>query len=564
MSADWERLVALFDEASALAPGERERFLARQRNESAEIAAELVRLLAADSGTGPLDTGADRLLDGLEPGAPPATASGVLLRTETAALATGDSTGEPLPLPPRIGRYEVVERIGRGGFGEVLRGFDPVLKRQVAIKTCPSPDPEVRRRFVHEAELAARLLHPNVTTVHDFGVDDGLPYLVQELLPGEDLADWLARQRAGESPAPLATRVAMLLDVARGLAHAHAAGVVHRDVKSGNLRVLPDGRVKILDFGIARELRAATGVPVREQPIGTLAYMAPEQARGEEADARADVWAFGAVAYELLSFRRALSGSEPRELLDRLLQGAPAPLRSVAPEVPAPLAALVDRCLEVDRERRFADGKELVVALEAVAAAPGTGGDKPRPYTGTGGPARVGRPRIAGVVAAALAIAAVAAIALWVAGGGVRKPVRSAEPKSGSTAADRFGAQRAPSGSGRGQDAGAAGDAPTGAVASPPPELLAQPITAGLLAIDARPWAEVVRVVDGDGHELTLPAERSTPLAFAVAPGDYRVTLRHGGARTTCRVHVAAGGTTPCVASLQRLRAADLLAREGP
>jgi serine/threonine protein kinase len=172
-----------------------------------------------------------------------------------------------------------------------------VLKRAVAIKTCLADDTIERARFVREAELAARLVHPNIVTIHDFGVDGETPYLVQELLPGEDLAQRLAR--GGEIP--LAVKVRLLVEAATGLAHAHAAGVVHRDVKPGNLRVLPDGRLKILDFGIARELGAASMLTGDNRVVGTIAYMAPEQARGELADARADVHAWGAVAYELLS-----------------------------------------------------------------------------------------------------------------------------------------------------------------------------------------------------------------------------------------------------------------------
>ena len=261
MSERWQRMLADFEAAAAMGDDERRAFLEARRAEDPAGAAELEKLLAADTGSGVLDTDPQRLLDALGLPAPPPQAGAAPPSVVLDPTIGGVAPGSPASgVPAVIGRYQIIERIGRGGFGDVYRGFDPVLKRAVAIKTCLVAEPAVRQRFVREAELAARLVHPNIVTVHDFGADGEVPYLVQELLPGEDLAQRLARSvgpRSGDDgDLTLAQKLRLLLDVAAGLAHAHGAGGVHRDVKPGNLRLLPDGRTKILDFGIARELGA--------------------------------------------------------------------------------------------------------------------------------------------------------------------------------------------------------------------------------------------------------------------------------------------------------------------
>ena len=580
MSARWQRLLADFEEAAGLDAAERERFLAARRSEDPAAAAELERLLRADSGTGPLDGDPQRLLAGLG-----------LPVQEAADKASGDEVtrtlGGVVPpmagVPPVIGRYRVEERIGRGGFGDVYRGFDPVLKRAVAIKTCLLVDPAVRQRFVREAELSARLLHPNIVTIHDFGTDGEVPYLVEELLPGEDLAQRLAR--GGELT--LGDKLRLLLDVAAGLAHAHAAGIVHRDVKPGNLRLLPDGRVKILDFGIARELGAAAVLTGDDRAVGTIAYMAPEQARGELPDARADVHGWGAVAYELLSGRRAVPGDSPAALIFRLLDSAPPPLHTVAPDCPHELAALVDRCLEREPARRCRDGGELLALLEPMARRLVPSAELAAPVTPWAPPPAPRRRWRSTGWAAGIAAAA----ALVVAG---RLALRAPEQSAAVTASANRQAGERPGAAPPGGQAPAprpqpsapgpaAGAATPGAelasrqlpVSAPlptpspvaketipgtaPPVLL--PAATGVLQVDARPWGELVRLVAADGREVPLPADAVTPLAITLPEGSYTAWLRHpqAGAERSCEAHVAAGGRALCRVELRALRATDLL-----
>ncbi len=608
MSERWQRLLADFEAAASMSEEERQRFLAARRAEDPAGAAELERLLAADTGSGVLDTDPQRLLDELGlPVAEPAV-SGPTSHDLPPTLG-GVPPGSPASgVPAVIGRYQVLERIGRGGFGDVYRGFDPVLKRAVAIKTCLADEPAVRQRFVREAELAARLVHPNIVTVHDFGADGEVPYLVQELLPGEDLAQRLARSVSPRSIGPrsigphlgddgdlaLGEKLRLLLDVAAGLAHAHAAGIVHRDVKPGNLRLLPDGRVKILDFGIARELGAGSVLTGDDKAIGTLAYMAPEQARGELSDARADVHGWGAVAYELLSGRRAVPGHSPAAMIFRLLDSAPQPLRELAPETPAELAALVDRCLERDPAKRPRDGAELLAILEPMARrlVPSAELVAPsRPWSGRAAPRR----RRLVAWAAALVVLVVATLAARLATRSAEDtllpfPVapeavggRDAEPSAGgatlptndprmpaspeasaeTTSPGAVAVPTAATPSATTVQADAVGGTPGTAPGGPAGATAT--VASGVLAIDARPWGELVRLVAADGREVPLPEDAITPLAMAIPEGDYTAWLRHpqGGGERSCEAHVAAGGRALCRVELRELRAAELLGGPG-
>ena len=602
MSERWQRLLADFEAAAAMSDEERRAFLATRRVEDPAGAAELERLLAADTGSRVLDTDPQLLLDelGLPQPAEPAAAADAPPSYDLDPTVGGISPRSPASgVPALIGRYQVLERIGRGGFGDVYRGFDPVLKRAVAIKTCLADEPAVRQRFVREAELAARLVHPNIVTVHDFGADGEVPYLVQELLPGEDLAQRLARGgrgKRGDAKGPhgqradaaadlsLAQKLRFLLDVAAGLAHAHAAGVVHRDVKPGNLRLLPDGRVKILDFGIARDLAAGSVLTGDDKAIGTLAYMAPEQARGELPDARADVHGWGAVAYELLSGRRAVPGNSPAAMIFRLLDSAPPPLREVAPETPAELAALVDRCLEREAAKRPRDGGDLLALLEPIARRLVPSGELAAEGARLAATPRWRRRRRLVRWAAALAVIAALVVA-------ARLAMRSAEGSAVSTVPVRATGDSArdeaaapgtdnvlgnptlppPSTMGAAPGttaampsasaaAGGTPDAPGIPVAPAPPAAAASAPT-GVLAIDARPWGQLVRLVAADDRELPLPDDAITPLTVVVAEGDYTAWLRHpqGGGERSCATHVAAGGRALCRVELRELRAADLL-----
>lgn len=265
--------------------------------------------------------------------------------------------------PPfeKVGKYQMLDLIGAGAMGEVYRAHDPVLKRHVAVKMLSqvrASDPDVVRRFQREAQSAARLNHPNIVTVFDFGEESGRFYMTMELLQGRDLKDVIVSQ----PNMPLLEKLGILEQVCAGLAFAHAAGVVHRDLKPANIHLQPDGRVKIVDFGLARfggsEMTQAGMV------MGTPNYMSPEQVRGERADARSDIFALGAVMYEVLSSRRAFAAPVMHEILARVLEFEPEPLGP--PEYPAALGQVVARAMRKPAEQRYQKADEVGEALREV------------------------------------------------------------------------------------------------------------------------------------------------------------------------------------------------------
>jgi serine/threonine-protein kinase len=236
-----------------------------------------------------------------------------------------------------ISRYRLEQPLGRGGMATVYLGRDTELDRPVAVKLLEATDEGLRRRFLREARLAARLSHPNVVSVFDAGEEDGRPYIVMEHVDGETVAELLARR--GRLPPEEARDLA--LQAARGLAHAHSAGLVHRDVKPQNLLLRKDGTLKIADFGIAR---AAEGTALTQAGtvLGTAAYLAPEQALGNEVTAAADVYSLGAVLYEMLTGRPPV---EVESLADLATPQAILPVRELAPDVPRDLEDVVMRSL---------------------------------------------------------------------------------------------------------------------------------------------------------------------------------------------------------------------------
>ena len=285
-----------------------------------------------------------------------------------------------------LGPYEVVAAIGAGGMGQVYRARDKRLGRDVAIKViAPSlaADPDRVRRFELEARAAAALNHPNILAVYDVGTHDGVPYVVSELLQGTTLRGVLK-----PGPSPLAARplpmrkaVEIASQIARGLAAAHDRGIVHRDLKPENIFVTTDGVVKILDFGLAKltesssdETEAEATHAADTQPglvLGTMGYMAPEQVRGLPVDHRADLFAFGAVLYEMLSGHRAFPGDTPADSMTAILEKSPADLAQADRHVSPALSRLVDRCLEKTPAARFQSTRDLAFALEASQSASG-------------------------------------------------------------------------------------------------------------------------------------------------------------------------------------------------
>ena len=275
----------------------------------------------------------------------------------------------------KIDAYEILSLLGAGGMGEVYRARDSALKRDVAIKVLPSfvsRDPDRLRRFTQEAQAAAALNHPNILAVHGLGTFEGSPYLISELLEGETLREQL---RHGAIPIRKATGYAV--QIAHALAAAHEKGIVHRDLKPENLFVTKDGRVKILDFGLAKLMQSPSEQPNSDATqasatnpgtvMGTVGYMAPEQVRGEAVDHRADIFALGAVLYEMLTGKRAFARSTSAETMTAVLQDDPPAISQVAKAASPGLQRVVQRCLEKRTEQRFQSSSDLAFALEALS-----------------------------------------------------------------------------------------------------------------------------------------------------------------------------------------------------
>ncbi len=276
----------------------------------------------------------------------------------------------------RLGPYEILAAIGAGGMGEVYRAKDPRLGRDVAIKVLPpsfSADADRLRRFEQEAKAAGVLNHPNITAVHDVGMHDGAPYVVQELLEGETLRAVLSGGRLSPRKA-----IDYSLQIVHGLAAAHEKGIVHRDLKPENIFVTNDGRLKILDFGLAKlthteERGQVTNLPTATagtEPgvvMGTLGYMSPEQVRGRPADARSDIFSFGAILYEMLSGRRAFHGDSAADTMSAILKEDPPDLSVTNQNVPPGLDRIVRHCLEKNPEQRFHSAHDVAFDLESLS-----------------------------------------------------------------------------------------------------------------------------------------------------------------------------------------------------
>jgi len=264
-------------------------------------------------------------------------------------------------------RYEIRALLGRGGMGEVYEAADRLLDRTVAVKVL-RPELATDRRFLarfrREARTAASLGHPGIVAVHDIAESDGRAFIVMELVPGSTIGE-LVRRSGPMEPVNAARLVA---DAADAIAHAHDRGVVHRDVSPGNLMVTPAGGVKVLDFGIARAVRGSGASRSGSDALGTLAYVAPEQTDADGGDQRVDVYALGAVLYELLSGRPPFQGSSTREVADLVRDEPPAPIRSIRPGVSEALEAVVTRCLAKEPFTRYPTADRLARALRAAAA----------------------------------------------------------------------------------------------------------------------------------------------------------------------------------------------------
>jgi Tol biopolymer transport system component len=275
----------------------------------------------------------------------------------------------------KLGPYEIVSPLGAGGMGEVYRARDTRLNRDVAVKILPTAfarDPERMRRFQQEAQAVAALNHPNILAIHDFGEHEGSPYIVTEFLEGETL-----RLRVSTGALPVRKAGEYAEQIARGLAAAHGRGIVHRDLKPENIFVTRDGRLKILDFGLAKLMRqegtlAADAATLASQTepgvvMGTIGYMSPEQVKGLAADHRSDLFSFGAILYEMLSGKRAFHGDSPVETMSAILKQDPPELTETSRTVPPALERIVRHCLEKNPEERFQSARDVAFALGALS-----------------------------------------------------------------------------------------------------------------------------------------------------------------------------------------------------
>ena len=313
----------------------------------------------------------------------------------------------------RLGPYEILAPLGAGGMGEVWRAKDPRLGRDVAVKVLPaslSKDADRLRRFEQEAKAAGVLNHPNITAVYDVGTHEGAPYVVQELLEGDTL-----RGRLAGGALPQRKAVDYAIQIAHGLSAAHEKGIVHRDLKPENLFVTKDGRVKILDFGLAKLVHPEEKGPQTELPtatagtepgvvLGTLGYMSPEQVRGQPADVRSDIFAFGAIFYEMLSGQRAFSGASAADTMSAILVKEPPDLSVTDRAISPGLDRIVRHCLEKNPEERFHSAHDVAFDLETL-----TGLSAPRLET----PSLPASRRFPPLAAAALGLAVALAAGLF-------------------------------------------------------------------------------------------------------------------------------------------------------
>ena len=368
MQADrWQQIESLFHQVLELAPNERVDFLATVCGGDTELRNEVESLLAVhQQGGGVLEVAASDL----------AADWSQANRRHSAETLPNSRTGsrtEKLKLQ-QLGPYQVVAKIGKGGMGDVYLAEDTRLRRKVALKLLPvelTNRKELLRRFELEALAASATNHPNIITIYEIGKIEETHFIAAEYVEGRTLRELVAERRLELS---LALDVAV--QVASALAAAHAAGVHHRDIKPENIMVRPDGLVKVLDFGLAKQAKtpslptspgATTVVEVHTAPgmvMGTPQYLSPEQARGLEVDYRTDIFSLGVVLYEMLAGRAPFAADELIELMASIAHREPEPIKKLAPEIPARLEQIINRALRKDRQQRYQSANEFLVELK--------------------------------------------------------------------------------------------------------------------------------------------------------------------------------------------------------
>jgi serine/threonine protein kinase/tetratricopeptide (TPR) repeat protein len=424
----WQRLEGLFYEAVELDPAARKAFLDERCAEDAELRKEVESLLkSADVSS------SDRPLDFLQKPIQDAARNVV-------------ATPPPLALKPgvRFGRYEVLTTVGAGGMGEVYLAHDTQLQRKVALKLLArelTRDERGLRRFEQEARAASALNHPNILTVYEFGQIEGTYYIASEYVEGETL-----RERIKKAKLSVGEVTGLAIQMASALAAAHARGIVHRDIKPDNIIVRNDGLVKVLDFGIAKlsaGLGAFTGtggllstVLSTSRPgavFGTIRYMSPEQARGQDVDGRSDLFSLSLVMYEMVTGHAAFQGDTASDVIAEILKGEPTPLAAAVPDLPPEFEAIVLRAMRKNPEERYPSAREMLAELKEfrdenefqeklkkssgrreLTPRPGSmapGGLAPaKPVLGDAGASAASRKRLPRIVAATLGVLALAAL----------------------------------------------------------------------------------------------------------------------------------------------------------
>jgi predicted Ser/Thr protein kinase len=475
------------------------------------------------------------------------------------------------------GRYEVLALLGKGGMGMVYKAHDTKLEETVALKVLrPDLDPghDLERRFRTEIRLARKVRHRNVCGIHEYGEDGGLRYIAMEFIEGVDLRRVLGEQ----GPLPPAEAFQTCIHVAEGLQAIHEAGIVHRDLKTANLMRDSHGVVRLMDFGIAKQVgeMAPAGATATGLIIGTPEYMSPEQARGEKVDQRSDIYALGIVAFEIFTGRVPFRGETPFATIFKHLQEPPLLEGPGAPPLPPAVVPVLRKALAKSADERYAAAAEFARAMaearDAAGFASAAGGPAtPRPGTVTltaaptlTGPA--GEPTVAGapqpvatvlarphtaqptriaarpeprglpipwLAAGAFALVVVGGLGLWALLRG-----RPAPPSPGASSA-------ASSSTARSGGSLAAGS--------------------GTLLIDALPWAEVVAVRDAQGARRELGSTPFTPLALALPPGEYTVEVRNPAfpGSQSARASVRSGAVERCQLEFRRLDAAEYFRQSG-
>jgi serine/threonine-protein kinase len=499
-----------------------------------------------------------------------------------------------------IGKYEVLELIGEGGFGVVYKARDPLMERLVAIKVCSTEDEQIRKRFLREAKIAGGLDHPNIVIAFDFGTEQDLPYLVQELLTGEDLRAIIDRQE----PLGPDIKLRYLVQIAKGLQHAHAQGVWHRDIKPANVRILDDGRAKLMDFGMAKITNeSGTRLTADGSVMGTAGYFAPEQLKALELDQRVDIFSYGVLAYELLTYRKVFPGETFMVVFRQVLHDEPEAIRSVWPDCPEELAEMVEKSLAKEPDDRFSSFDDILPILYSILSSASfdrrsenRGTDEPqepsatvlKPLSAIASPTVVGpKPSLPVAKPEEEAPASPPPPAYQPE---PEEPVAIPDPQIPRVEPEAEEAAPAPrphkpkpEGSssraiprvslgrntwiiagvavalvvvlgwwlmGRSSDV----PAPPADTVDPVSEPNSGPVAAGpsiptfAVFVDASPWGEILQIADDTGQDLPIPEPRSTPIVLELPEGSFVISVAdpRSDESSSCEVSASELASEPC------------------